>query len=141
MCGSPRRSSEQIIEISYDLQSGTYIDGYNAESVATVHQEMVDDVKVVMAEYRLALKKNKRDLKTQFGVTKIGLFGSYARGEARNDSDIDIIVEIEGDRIFRKFFALESYLKDQLKKEIDLGTESAIKPIARQQIAKEIIYV
>lgn len=33
--------------------------GYNAESVATVHQEMVDDVKVVMAEYRLALKKNK----------------------------------------------------------------------------------
>ena len=87
------------------------------------------------------LKKNKRDLKTRFGVTKIGLFGSYARGEARNDSDIDIIVEIEGDRIFRKFFALESYLKDQLKKEIDLGTESALKPIARQQIAKEIIYV
>jgi len=87
------------------------------------------------------LKKNKRDLKTQFGVTKIGLFGSYARGEARNDSDIDIIVEIEGDRIFRKFFALESYLKDQLKQEIDLGTESALKPIARQQIAKEIIYV
>ena len=36
--------------------------GYNAESVATVHQEMVDDVKVVMAEYRLALKKNKRDI-------------------------------------------------------------------------------
>ena len=36
--------------------------GYNAESVATVHQEMVDDVKVVMAEYRPALKKNKREI-------------------------------------------------------------------------------
>ena len=36
--------------------------GYNAESVATVHQEMVDDVKVVLAEYRLALKKNKRKI-------------------------------------------------------------------------------
>lgn len=36
--------------------------GYNAESVSTVHQEMVDDVKVVMAEYRLALKKNKREI-------------------------------------------------------------------------------
>jgi hypothetical protein len=36
--------------------------GSNAESVATVHQEMVDDVKVVMAEYRLALKKNKREI-------------------------------------------------------------------------------
>jgi len=38
------------------------LSGYNAESVATVHQEMVDDVKVVMAEYRLALKKNKREI-------------------------------------------------------------------------------
>jgi hypothetical protein len=36
--------------------------GYNAESVATIHQEMVDDVKVVIAEYRLALKKNKREI-------------------------------------------------------------------------------
>ncbi|NOQ91956.1 MAG: hypothetical protein GQ552_04475 [Flavobacteriaceae bacterium] len=39
-----------------------FLYGYNAESVATVHQEMVDDVKVVMAEYRLALKKNKREI-------------------------------------------------------------------------------
>jgi len=44
-----------------DQQDG-FLYGYNAESVATVHQEMVDDVKVVMAEYRLALKKNKRKI-------------------------------------------------------------------------------
>ena len=44
-----------------DQQDGLLY-GYNAESVATVHQEMVDDVKVVMAEYRLALKKNKRKI-------------------------------------------------------------------------------
>ncbi len=42
--------------------SDGFLYGYNAESVATVHQEMVDDVKVVMAEYRLALKKNKREI-------------------------------------------------------------------------------
>lgn len=36
--------------------------GYNAESISTVHQEMVDDVKVVVAEDRLALKKNKRQI-------------------------------------------------------------------------------
>jgi len=41
---------------------GGMLYGYNAESVATVHQEMVDDVKVVMAEYRLSLKKNKRKI-------------------------------------------------------------------------------
>ena len=44
-----------------DSEDG-FLYGYNAESVATVHQEMVDDVKVVMAEYRLALKKNKREI-------------------------------------------------------------------------------
>ncbi|MDH3322939.1 MAG: hypothetical protein OEM04_08105 [Flavobacteriaceae bacterium] len=44
-----------------DTEDG-FLYGYNAESVATVHQEMVDDVKVVMAEYRLALKKNKRKI-------------------------------------------------------------------------------
>jgi len=43
-------------------QPDGFLYGYNAESVATVHQEMVDDVKVVMAEYRLALKKNKREI-------------------------------------------------------------------------------
>lgn len=41
---------------------GGILYGYNAESVATVHQEMVDDVKVVVAEYRLSLKKNKREI-------------------------------------------------------------------------------
>lgn len=41
---------------------GGILYGYNAESVATIHQEMVDDVKVVIAEYRLALKKNKREI-------------------------------------------------------------------------------
>ncbi|MCD6543687.1 MAG: hypothetical protein J7K34_04195 [Flavobacteriaceae bacterium] len=45
-----------------DDQPDGFLYGYNAESVATVHQEMVDDVKVVMAEYRLALKKNKREI-------------------------------------------------------------------------------
>jgi len=44
-----------------DIKDG-FLYGYNAESVATVHQEMVDDVKVVIAEYRLALKKNKREI-------------------------------------------------------------------------------
>ncbi|MCK4561367.1 MAG: hypothetical protein KAT78_00520 [Flavobacteriaceae bacterium] len=39
-----------------------FLYGYNAESVATIHQEMVDDVKVVIAEYRLSLKKNKREI-------------------------------------------------------------------------------
>ncbi len=87
------------------------------------------------------LKQHKQEMHDRFGVTRIGLFGSYVRGEAREDSDIDIAVELEGDRLFRKFFALEMFLKTSLQKEIDLGIASALKPIVREQISREIHYV
>ena len=87
------------------------------------------------------LKTHKQEMHERFGVTQIGLFGSYARGDAREDSDIDLAIELEGDRLFRKFFALELFLKTRLNKEIDLGIASALKPIVRDSIAKEIQYV
>ncbi|MHB8121813.1 MAG: nucleotidyltransferase family protein [Desulfuromonadaceae bacterium] len=87
------------------------------------------------------LRQHKQEMNDRFGVTKIGLFGSYVRGEAREDSDIDIAVELEGDRLFRKFFALELFLKSNLQKNIDLGIESTLKSIVRERVAKEIQYV
>jgi predicted nucleotidyltransferase len=87
------------------------------------------------------LRQHKQEMHDRFGATKIGLFGSYARGDAREDSDIDIAVELEGERLFRKFFALEFFLKSNLQKEIDLGIASALKPIVRERVAKEIHYV
>jgi predicted nucleotidyltransferase len=87
------------------------------------------------------LKQHKQEMHDRFGVIKIGLFGSYARGDAREDSDIDIAVELEGVRLFRKFFALESFLKSNLQKDIDLGIESTLKSIVRERVAKEIQYV
>jgi len=87
------------------------------------------------------LKENKPFIEQQFGVVRIGLFGSYVRGNAREDSDIDIAVEMRDEYIFRNFFRLERYLKDHLKKEIDLGIMDTIKPLVRQRVLKEIIYV
>lgn len=87
------------------------------------------------------LKNHKQEMQDRFGVVKIGLFGSYVRDEARDDSDIDIAVELSGDRLFRKFFALESYLTNGLNKKVDLGIESALKPLVRERIANEIKYV
>ncbi|QTA79232.1 Nucleotidyltransferase domain-containing protein [Desulfonema limicola] len=87
------------------------------------------------------LKANKEEICQKYGVKKIGLFGSYARGEAKEDSDIDIVVEIEEINIFRNFFALEQYLKLHLQKNVDMGTESSIKPAAKKRIMDEIIYV
>ncbi len=87
------------------------------------------------------LKNHKQEMLKNYGVTKIGLFGSYIRGEERNNSDIDIAVEIESKNKFRSFFSLKYYLEKNLKKSVDLGIESTLKPIAKTYIKKEIIYV
>jgi len=87
------------------------------------------------------LRDKKSFLAERYGVLSIGLFGSYARDEARDDSDIDIAVEIESSNKFRSFFDLKYYLEEQLKKQIDLGIESTLKPIAKEYISRDIIYV
>jgi len=87
------------------------------------------------------LKQHKNYLKQEFGLTKIGLFGSYAREEAHEGSDVDLAVEIESPNKFRSFFALKAYLEQHLNHKIDLGIESTLKPTVKQQIKDEIIYV
>jgi len=87
------------------------------------------------------LSSHKLELNRTFGVVKIGLFGSYARGDQREDSDIDIAVEMETDHLFRNFFALQRYLGENLHKRIDLGIESALKPVVKEKILKETMYV
>lgn len=87
------------------------------------------------------LKEHKQELKEKFGLQKIGLFGSYARGTATQDSDIDLAIEMDSENKFRSFFALKKYLEENLYPKIDLGIESTIKPIAKRYIDKEIIYV
>jgi len=76
----------------------------------------------------------------RFGVTKIGLFGSYARGDAREDSDLDVAIEFS---VYSAdgYFGVLHLLEDKFQKRIDLGIESNSKPIITPYIMKEIIYV
>ena len=88
------------------------------------------------------LTTHKAELKEKFGVIRIGLFGSFARGEQNEDSDIDLAIEVEKDKkSLKNFFGLKRELEAQLGKKIDLGIESALKPLAKEQIQKNIIYV
>ncbi len=87
------------------------------------------------------LDEKKSFLLQNFGVQSIALFGSYARDEQREDSDIDIAVEIESENKFKSFFELKYYLEEHFKKQVDLGVESTIKPIVKEYIEKDIIHV
>lgn len=87
------------------------------------------------------LTSHKDEFRIRYGVIRIGLFGSYARGNESDDSDIDIAVEIESLNKFRSFFNLKRDLEKGLGKKVDLGIESALKPIAKKYILKEILYV
>jgi len=88
------------------------------------------------------LARHKQELNEKYGVTKIGLFGSYARDEQREDSDIDIAVEIQKDKKnIHTFFGLKREMEAAFGKKVDLGIESALKPLAKPHILKEIIYV
>ena len=89
------------------------------------------------------LSKNKELFRKKFDITKIGIFGSYARNEQKENSDIDVIIEMPRgtEDIFEKKQALREFLKIYFNKEIDICRECAIKPIFREIILKETIYV
>ena len=95
--------------------------------------------KAVVLDY---LTTQKTSLYKKYGVIKIGLFGSFARDEQNEESDIDIAVEIEkSKKNIHNFLALKRELEKVFDKKVDLGIESSLKPVARKFIQNEIIYV
>ncbi len=87
------------------------------------------------------IKREFPYLKEQFGVERIALFGSFARGEAHEDSDVDILVSLSKPLGF-SFIRLADYLEEILGRKVDLITastlESGIADPRRAHIAREI---
>ena len=86
------------------------------------------------------LSKELPKLKDQFNVKKIGLFGSYARGEQNPTSDIDLLVEFEPIVGFFKFIELEEYLSEKIGAKIELVTPDALKPLTKPSIMRDVVY-
>lgn len=92
------------------------------------------EIEKIKAKISPILKKNK--------VTKAGVFGSYARGEQRKDSDVDIAVEINDKNMsLIGFIRLIRLLEKTLNKKVDLVEYSAIKSLIRDRILKEEIRI
>jgi hypothetical protein len=88
----------------------------------------------------LKLKELKPTLKKEFAVSKIGLFGSFSDGTFSEDSDIDLLVELERP-IGWKFFSLELYLEKVFNRRVDLVTMSALKEPIKNTILNQVNYV
>ncbi len=88
------------------------------------------------------LRNNKTLFYERSGVTRVGLFGSFLRDEQTLLSDIDMVVDIENSRKnIHNFLELKRFLEKELARKVDLGFEDSLKPVVRDKIRKQIIYV
>jgi predicted nucleotidyltransferase len=86
------------------------------------------------------LARDKAELQRQFKVSKMALFGSYARGDQQPNSDVDILVEVDPS-IGLDFVTLAERIERMLGVSVDLVSSRAVKPKAMKYIEPELIYV
>lgn len=91
-------------------------------------------------EVLATLRLLAHDLKDQYSVKKIGVFGSVSRGDQKEESDIDILVEFSRPVGFFKFLELEEFLTSILGANVDLVTPDALKPATARRILDEVAY-
>jgi predicted nucleotidyltransferase len=88
------------------------------------------------------LREKKAFLHERFGVTRIGIFGSFVQGGQTPRSDIDLLVEVEkSKKNIHTFLQLRRLLERELSRKVDLGLEHSLKPVVRENIKGKIIYV
>lgn len=99
--------------------------------------------KITKSDILSFLTKRKLEFENKYRVSKIGLFGSYARGEETENSDIDIILEFfpSTENLTEIKSALQNIIGQQFGKEVDICREKYIKPYYRKQILQSAIYV
>lgn len=89
------------------------------------------------------LKTVEPEYRERFGVTKLGLFGSFANGSATASSDVDVLIEFESGTpaLREKKSVIRQELGQQFGRPVDLCRERFIKPLVRDLIFKETVYV
>ena len=87
------------------------------------------------------LREHLPDLLKRYGVRTLGVFGSYARNEARPRSDLDLLVEFDHPPSLLRFITLEQDLTDLLGVKVDLVMKDALKPSIGRRILSEVVSI
>jgi hypothetical protein len=87
------------------------------------------------------LRQHESILEERFGVKRIGIFGSFVRGEERPESDVDVLVVFQKDEeTFDHYMDCKFYLEDLFGRHVDLVIEDTIKQRLKEPILSEVIY-
>ena len=95
---------------------------------------------LTISEIKNNLGSLKPKLADEFAVERIGIFGSYARNEQDENSDIDVLVDFSRPVGF-EFFRLQRFLEKQLGRKIDLATRAMLKEKIKNEILNETTFV
>ena len=90
-------------------------------------------------DLRKILQAHKEELNKKYGVSEIGIFGSYVKNEQNDASDVDILIDFNTSIDLLTFVNLKNYLSDLLKVNVDLVMKKALKPKIGQRILHEVM--
>lgn len=87
------------------------------------------------------LRQQLPDLSKKYSISYLGIFGSYVRGEQKEDSDLDVLVEFSKTPDLFEFIGLKQELSDMLGVKVDLVMKNALKPTIGERILEEVVQV
>ncbi len=90
-----------------------------------------------------ALRRTVPVLSEKYHVKKIGVFGSYIRNEQKENSDLDVLVDLEPEPGFGllTFIEMENFLSDEVGVKVDLVMKEGLKPRIGRRILEEVVYL
>ncbi|MBI4162650.1 MAG: nucleotidyltransferase family protein [Candidatus Aenigmarchaeota archaeon] len=94
-----------------------------------------------MKRIKSVISQSKPELKKKYKVKEIGIFGSYARGEQKKTSDLDILIRFDKDASLFDFVELGNFLEEKLKVKIDIVSEGGVRKELKNAIMKEVVMV
>ncbi len=87
------------------------------------------------------LRTHKATLAQRYGVTRLALFGSFARNQGTDDSDVDILVQFDRSPDWRRYFGAQGYLEDLLGRPVDMAINQNLRVEIRPYVEREVINV
>lgn len=81
-------------------------------------------------------------IRTKYGVKRIGIFGSFARGEQTRKSDVDILIDFQpGKETYTNFMNLADFLEDLCGRKVDILSEKWVSPFLKPFISRDVIWI